>query len=129
MHAFGSFRLVGLSKVFALGIDDILDGSRDAGRSCLGCGHLPAVKVRETVELVDLPYAGRPSRLRWCKVGFICPSPDSDVLSRTWDDTRIDFHRQAAVRPSRPVSDPPGRLLWRPFHPWLRWPASWAARG
>ena len=94
--------LVGLPDVIVLGIDDIADGpvvvhiEQGGPRPrCLGCGELPVVKDRETVELVDLPYAGRPSRLRWRKVRFICRNPDCEVLSWTWDDTRIGFPRQA----------------------------------
>jgi hypothetical protein len=94
--------LVGLPEVIALGIDDIADGPlivevEQAGPRplCLGCGQLPQVKDRETVELTDLPYAGRPSWLRWRKVRFICRNRQCEIISWSWDDTCRGFPRQA----------------------------------
>jgi transposase len=93
--------LVGLPEVVVLGIDDICDGPlviyvEQAGErpACVGCGWVPAVKDREVVELVDLPAFGRPTRLRWRKVRWVCRNGDCDVVSWTWDDTRIATARQ-----------------------------------
>jgi len=109
--------LVGLPEVTVLGIDDISDGPlivevEQAGPRppCLGCGQLPQVKDRETVELIDLPYAGRTSRLRWRKVRFVCRNGQCDMISWTWDDTRIGFPRQALTdRAARWVTVQVGR--------------------
>ncbi len=94
--------LVGLPEVIVLGIDDIAGGPlivevEQAGSRppCLGCGQEPAVKDRETVELIDLPYAGRQSRLRWRKYRWVCRNRECDMVSWTWDDSRIGFPRQA----------------------------------
>ncbi len=93
--------LVGLPDVTILGIRARGDGPlyveiEQAGPrpACSGCGLLAVVKDREVVELVDLPYAGRPSRLRWRKVRFVCRNGECDVVSWTWDDVRIAFPRQ-----------------------------------
>lgn len=103
--------LVGLPDVVVLGVDDIEDGPlvihiEQAGPrpECVGCGELPAVKDRETVELVDLPCFGRPTRLRWRKVRWVCRTEWCEVVSWTWDDTRIGFPRQA-------LSDRAGRWV------------------
>jgi transposase len=53
------------------------------------------VKDRETVELVDLPCFGRPTRLQWRKVRFVCRNRGCEILSWTWDDRRIGFPRRA----------------------------------
>jgi len=94
--------LVGLPDVIVLGIDDLEDGPlvihiEQAGRRprCVGCGETPQVKDREVVELVDLPCFGRRTRLRWRKVRFVCRNDDCEMISWTWDDTRIGFPRQA----------------------------------
>src|SRR5579864_7468643 len=94
--------LVGLPDVVVLGVDDVADGPlvihvEQAGPRppCVGCGQLPQVKDREVVELVDLPCFGRRTRLRWRKVRFECHNPDCEMISWTWDDTRIGFPRQA----------------------------------
>jgi transposase len=94
--------LVGLPEVKFLGVDDHVDGHvvvhvQQAGErpACIGCGTMPTIKDRPVVELVDLPYAGRPARLCWHKVRFCCPNPDCDLLSWTWDDPRIAAPRQA----------------------------------
>ncbi len=109
--------LVGLSDVTILGIRATGDGPllveiEQAGPrpACIGCGVLPVVKDREVVELVDLPYAGRPSRLRWRKVRFVCRNSGCDVVSWTWDDVRIAFPRQALTdRAARWVTVQVGR--------------------
>lgn len=109
--------LVGLPEVIVLGIDDVDEGPlivhvEQAGPrpECIGCGELPAVKDRETVELIDLPYGGRPSRLRWRKVRWVCRNVDCDMISWTWDDTRIGFPRQALTdRATRWVTIQVGR--------------------
>jgi hypothetical protein len=97
--------LVGLPDVIVLGVDDIDDGAivvhiELAGpRSvCLGCSQLAVVKDRETVELIDLAYGGRASRLRWRKVRRVCRNDDCDMITWTWDDTRIGFPRQALTQ-------------------------------
>jgi transposase len=94
--------LVGLPDVTVLGVDDIEDGPlvihvEQAGPRppCVGCGELPQVKDREVVELVDLPCFGRRTRLAWRKVRFECRNDDCEMISWTWDDTRIGCPRQA----------------------------------
>ena len=44
--------------------------------------------------LVDLPYAGRPSRLSWHKLRICCPDGDCEMGSWTWEDPRIAASRQ-----------------------------------
>ena len=100
-----------------LGIEDIRDGPlivsvEQAGTrpACLGCGTLPVVKDREMVELIDLPYAGRPSRLRWRKVRWEWRNEACDMMTWTWDDNRIGFPRQALTdRAARWVTVQVGR--------------------
>jgi transposase len=94
--------LVGLRDVVFLGVEDRPDGVlavhvEQAGDrpACIGCGSAAAVKDRPVVELIDLPYAGRPSRLCWHKVRFECPNSDCAMVSWTWDDPRIAAARQA----------------------------------
>lgn len=103
--------LVGLPEVVVLGVDELDDDSlvicieQAGGRpACVGCGWLPVVKDRETVELVDLPCFGRPTRLRWRKFRWECPNGDCDMISWTWEDTRIGCPRQA-------LSDRAGRWV------------------
>lgn len=94
--------LVGLPGVSFLGIEDRPDGHlavhvQQTGERpvCISCGMAPRVKDRPVVELIDLPYAGRPARLCWHKVRFECPNPDCPMISWTWDDRRIAAPRQA----------------------------------
>jgi transposase len=94
--------LVGLPDVTVLGLDDrpgqpVVVYVEQAGPrpSCVGCGAVPVVKDREVVELVDLPYGGRPSRLAWRKIRWTCPDQDCAVSSWTWSDPRIGAPRQA----------------------------------
>jgi len=109
--------LVGLPDVVVLGLDDVKGGPlvvvvEQAGRrpECVGCGQLPQVKDRDTVELVDLPYGGRPSRLRWRKFRWVCRNEACDVITWTWDDSRIAFPRQALTdRAGRWVTAQVGR--------------------
>lgn len=110
--------LVGLPDVVVLSVDDVEDGPlvihvEQAGPrpSCVGCGQLPQVKDREVVELVDLPCFGRRNRLRWRKVRFWCRNSDCEMISWTWDDTRIGFPPPGAVGSSRPVGHRPGGPL------------------
>lgn len=109
--------LVGLPDVIVLGIDAVDDGplvvhieQTGPRPPCVGCGQLPVVKDRETVELIDLPYGGRTSRLRWRKVRWVCRNEDCDMITWTWDDTRIGFPRQALTdRAARWVTVQVGR--------------------
>ncbi len=94
--------LVGLPEVTVLGLDDspgqpVVVHVEQAGPrpACLGCGAAPVVKDREVVELVDLPYGGRQSRLAWRKIRWACPDSDCAVSSWTWSDPRIGAPRQA----------------------------------
>ena len=94
--------LVGLPEVDFLGLEERDDGvvavhvQQTGDRpACIGCGSTPAIKDRPVVELVDLPYAGRPARLCWHKVRWECPNPECEMLSWTWDDARIAAPRQA----------------------------------
>jgi hypothetical protein len=88
--------LVRLPDVMVLGVEEREGGQvavhvEQAGErpACIGCGATPTVKERPVVELVDLPYAGRASRLCWHKVRWECPNGDCEMLSWTWDDPRI----------------------------------------
>jgi transposase len=94
--------LVGLPAVSVIGVDDVAGQplvvhveQAGARPSCLGCGAVPVVKDREVVELVDLPYGGRQSRLHWRKVRWACPDSVCAVTSWTWSDPRIAAARQA----------------------------------
>jgi len=94
--------LVGLPAVSVLGVDDVggqplVVHVEQAGPrpSCVGCGAVPVVKDREVVELVDLAYAGRQSRLHWHKVRWACPDSECPMTSWTWTDPRIAAPRQA----------------------------------
>ena len=94
--------LVGLPEVDFLGVEERAGGvlavhvQQGGDRpGCIGCGARPMVKDRPVVELVDLAYAGRASRLCWHKVRWECPNPDCEVISWTWDDPRIAAARQS----------------------------------
>jgi transposase len=59
-------------------LDDVLVVTVETPRETVGCptcGVVAWVKDRRTVELVDLPISGTPSRLRWRKRRFCCPEP------------------------------------------------------
>ena len=93
--------LVGLPDVRVLGVDDwpgepIVVHVEQAGDRpwCHACGGPSRVKDRDQVVLVDLPYAGRPSRLCWHKLRLCCPDGDCEMGSWTWDDPRIAASRQ-----------------------------------
>ena len=109
--------LVGLPSVTVLGVDDlpgcpVVVHVEQAGErpSCVGCGSVPVVKDREVVELVDLPYGGRPSRLHWRKVRWACPDSECEVMTWTWADPRIGAPRQALTdRAARWVTAQVGR--------------------
>ena len=109
--------LVGLPEVRVLAVDDrrgepIRVHVEQAGDrpDCLGCGTLAKVKDRDVVELVDLPYAGRPSRLVWHKVRWSCSDPDCEMRSWTWADPRIAGSRVAMTdRAGRWATEQVGR--------------------
>jgi transposase len=110
-------RLVGLSDVNVLAVDDQPDGplrvyveSRRPRPACLGCGQLARVKDRPVVELVDLPCFGRPARLVWRKHRWACPAPSCPVRSWTGEDPRIAAARVAMTdRAGRWVTAQVGR--------------------
>jgi transposase len=106
--------LVGLPEVSVLGVVDepglpLVVHIEQAGDrpSCTGCGTSPVVKERDVVELVDLPAFGRPARLIWHKVRWVCPDPHCALMSWTWTDPRIAA--PGDDRPGRAVGDGPGR--------------------
>ena len=109
--------LVGLPSVTVLGVDDLPGRAvvvhvEQAGPRpvCVGCGGVPVVKDREVVELVDLPYGGRPSRLHWRKVRWACPDSKCEVMTWTWADPGIGAPRQALTnRAGRWVTAQVGR--------------------
>jgi transposase len=80
--------LVGLSDVNVLGVEEegfgitVMIETRGPRPACVGCGVPGRVKDRDEVTLVDLPYAGRPSRLVWRKHRWQCLSGDCAV--NTW---------------------------------------------
>lgn len=93
--------LVGLAEVTVLAVEDRLEEPivvhvEQAGTRpwCHGCGGPSRVKDRDRVTLVDLPYAGRPSRLCWHKLRLCCPDGDCEMGSWTWEDARIAAARQ-----------------------------------
>ena len=76
-----------------LGVDDwpgepVVVHVEQAGERpwCHACGGPSRIKDRDEVVLVDLPYAGRPSRLCWHKVRLCCPDSDCEMGSWTWED-------------------------------------------
>jgi transposase len=94
--------LVGLPEVTVLGVDDVAGQplvvhveQAGARPECIRCGAAPVVKDREVVELIDLPYAGRQSRLHWRKIRWFCPDSECPMTSWTWGDARIAAARQA----------------------------------
>ncbi len=93
--------LVGLAGVGVLGVDDwpgepiVVHVEQARQRPwCHSCGGPSRVKDRDEVVLVDLPYAGRPSRLCWHKVRLCCPDGDCEMGSWTWEDPGIAASRQ-----------------------------------
>jgi transposase len=59
-------------------IDDVIVVTVETPKvfvGCPTCGVVAWVKDRRTVELVDFPISGTPSRLRWRKRRFCCPEP------------------------------------------------------
>jgi transposase len=85
--------LVGLPEVTVLGVVDVAGQPlvvhvEQAGVRpvCIGCGAVPVVKDREVFELIDLPYAGRQSRLHWRKIRWFCPDSECPMTSWTWRD-------------------------------------------
>ena len=92
--------LVGLPAVVVLGVDDDGDGvlrvyveTREVRPSCSGCGAVAVVKDRPSVELVDLPCFGRPTRLVWRKRRWSCP--DAVCVIGSWTE---ELHAIAAPR-------------------------------
>lgn len=96
--------LVGLPDVRILGVDDrpgepVVVHVEQAGERpwCHACGGPSRVKDRDEVVLVDLPYAGRPSRLCWHKIRLRCPDEHCEMGSWTWEDPRIAASRQVTT--------------------------------
>lgn len=110
--------LVGLPDVNVLGIDDVIEVPlsvhvevrRDGPLRCPTCGVIAKVKDRPTVELVDLPSFGRPTRLVWHKVRWCCADPDCAMGSWTEEDRRIAAPRMAMTsRAGRWATEQVGR--------------------
>jgi hypothetical protein len=85
--------LVGLPEVIVLSVDDVAGQplvvhveQAGARPQCIGCGAVPVVKDREVVELIDLPYAGRQSRLHWRMIRWTCRDSECPMTSWTWGD-------------------------------------------
>ena len=83
--------LVGLPAVTVLGVDDQLDApirvhveTRATRSSCSSCAGVAMIKDRPSVELVDLPCFGRPTRLVWRKRRWSCP--DVTCATGTWTE-------------------------------------------
>jgi Helix-turn-helix domain of transposase family ISL3 len=110
--------VVGLPEVVVLAVDDRSDGPiavhvEQAGDRpvCLGCGGRPTVKDRDAVELADLAVFGRPARLCWHKIRWVCSDPECEMTTWTWADPRIAAPRQAMTdRAARWATVQVGRL-------------------
>jgi transposase len=88
--------LVGLPDVRLLAVEDREGGPvvvhiEQAGErpGCIGCGAVPVVKDRQSVELFDLPCFGRQARLVWRKTRWSCPVEGCPMKSWTQGDERI----------------------------------------
>lgn len=71
--------------------------SRVERPACPACGTVARVKDRPSVELVDLPSFGRPTRLVWRKHRWCCASLGCPVGSWTGLDSRIAAARLAMM--------------------------------
>lgn len=108
--------VVGLSGVTVLGVEEddggpigLLVETVKTPRWCGACGSSAWVQDRRTVELVDLPAFGRPTRLWWRKRRFRCAVRCG---RGTWteDDTTIAWPRFALTdRAARWVTRQVGR--------------------
>jgi len=92
--------LVGLPDVRVLGVqtgDSIIIELETTAEiaGCPACGSVAVGKGRRTVELVDLPCFGRPTRLRWHKRRWRCPEPECPQGSWTEEEPRIGTSRMA----------------------------------
>jgi transposase len=109
--------LVGLPAVNVLGVDDRPDASivvhvetRVVRPSCASCAGVVVIKDRPSVELVDLPCFGRPTRLVWRKRRWSCPNATCATGSWTEDLPAIAASRLVMTdRAGRWVTEQVGR--------------------
>jgi transposase len=109
--------LVGLPAVNVLGVDDQLDApirvhveTRATRSSCSSCAGAAMIKDRPSVELVDLPCFGRPTRLVWRKRRWSCPDPSCRKGSWTEEVPAIAASRLVMTdRAGRWVTEQVGR--------------------
>jgi transposase len=109
--------LVGLPDVTVLGTDDeagaplsIHVETRARRRGCSECGALARVKDRPVVALVDLAAFGRPTRLVWHKLRWLCAEETCPGGSWTEDERRIAAKRLRLLdRAGRWVTEQVGR--------------------
>ncbi len=109
--------LVGLPDVNVLAVDDVADGplrvhveTRRGRPQCRRCGGSVLAKDRATVELVDLPCFGRPTRLVWRKRRWACRRLSCDLGSFTETAPTVAAPRVAMTdRAGRWVTEQVGR--------------------
>ena len=65
---------------------------------CLECGVIPTGHGRVTVSLIDAPFAGRPTRLRWRKHRWICREPACPVVTFTEQNPDVAAPRSLLTR-------------------------------
>jgi transposase len=89
-------RLVGLDGLHVLTVEREEDGpltvtveSAPALMGCPGCGVVAHSHGRRTVELIDSPCFGRPTRVRWLKRRWSCPASTCPVGVFTEQDEQI----------------------------------------
>jgi len=87
----GATALVGMPE-FVVGVQELIDGewwlyveTRVDVVGCAACGTRAVGHGRSRTAVRDLPVAGRPTVLVWCKRRWRCPDPDCEV--RTWLET------------------------------------------
>ncbi len=109
--------LVGLPAITVLGVDDERDApivvhieTSDARPSCASCSGAVVIKDRPSVELVDLPCFGRPTRLVWRKRRWSCPNAACATSTWTEDVPAIAARRLVMTdRAGRWVTEQVGR--------------------
>ncbi|ERH25256.1 hypothetical protein HMPREF1550_02664 [Actinomyces sp. oral taxon 877 str. F0543] len=96
--------------------------SCDPVAGCPGCGVIARCHGRVVVEVVDAPWAGAPTRIRWRERRWMC-------LENTCETGTLHQAEPGGVRPAHPAERPGDRLghpsaaLRRSHHLWAVPPA------
>ena len=110
------FHLMSVTRTPGALVLDVESCNQLAG--CPGCGVIAQGHGRVVVEVIDAPWAGIPTRIRWHKRRWICRETTCQTVTFLEHDERVCAPRGTSGRPGDLLGDP--TAAFRGSHD--RWP-------